>query len=242
MVKIKLITLGTMPQTLELDSLTSWKSSFFSLVGKIENFEFREDSDLNTWGFSDQTLRKCFHNDKDANFTIALVNVPLEQNYYSRRISHDRIVCTFFEIKQYIEDKNIKLHNAVLRALYAYALLYKEAGAKIPTHKENFKFTHHETRGCIFDMTGIKTDIVESCSTPIICCECLERLKRNKVSNDILAIAQAEIINIKKDLYFRILDFVKKHPLCSLLLSSLFALLIGVSSSILGSYFYDKIK
>jgi hypothetical protein len=239
---IRLITAGCMPRELDLNAIISWKTSVFKIADKIENFEFRLNSDLPDWGFSDSNLRKLISNSTSADFTLLLVNIPLEGNYYSRRITQNFIVGTFYEIKHHLLFSNIPLHNMVLRALYAYALLFIEAGNRIPAQSENYNFTHHETRGCLYDMTGNKEEVVESCSDPIICAECQERLRSKLVSNDIIHNAQQELKKIGKGLYYRVIDFVKKYPLFSLFLSSTFALILGTLSSILGSLIYRAMQ
>src|SRR5208282_325017 len=113
---------------------------------------------------------------------------------------------------------------------------------KIPDFGEVPGYTHDETRGCLFDMNGIKTDLVASCDKPIICDECQERLKKEKVSNILIESTQKEIKRIRKDLYYRALDFVRKHPIWSLALSSIFALIIGTTGSVIASFICDGIK
>ena len=136
----------------------------------------------------------------------------------------------------------LNLLNVVYRLLYAYTILYKRSGDRIPNLGEGQKFTHDETRGCLFDMNGIKTDIVASCHRPIICDECEENLKRDKVSTDTIDTAKKEILKIRKDLYYRLADFLRNHPLWAITISSLFAILLGTTSSVLASFVYDKIR
>ncbi len=126
--------------------------------------------------------------------------------------------------------------------LYSYSLVYIKAGKKIPDIEDIFSFTHDETRGCLFDMNGIKTDLIASCHLPKLCDECQEKMRSDRVSNDIISLAQTEIKKIRKDLYYQILDFVKQHPIWSLVISTLFALVLGVTGSILGSTVYDSYK
>jgi len=87
-------------------------------------------------------------------------------------------------------------------------------------------------------MTGIKTDLVASCHRPIICKDCMQRLSDKKVSYQVIEKTQNEIFQIKKDLYYRILSIVKKHPVGAMLLSGIVALALGTTGSICGSYIY----
>ena len=237
-VKIKLVSLGSRPFHLDLKRIENWSSSVFELDESIENFAIRCDSDGHGWDFSDELLKLQLPEKFDADFMVAIVNVPIELNWYSRRLGDNKLVFTFHEIKEYLKAENIPLENAIFRVLYAYTLLYKRSGDKIPSIGEGPGFTHDETRGCLFDMNGIKADLIESCDNPTICDECQERLKKEKVSIELIESTLLEIKKIRKDLYYRALDFVKIRPLWALLISSIFAIILAV----LSSYAYDSMK
>jgi hypothetical protein len=87
-------------------------------------------------------------------------------------------------------------------------------------------------------MNGIKTDLIESCSQPVVCDECQERLKAERVANDLITQTQSEIKKIRKELYYRLMDFIKHHPLWFLIISSIFAIFLNVIASLI----YDCIR
>jgi len=234
-IKIKMILIGHMPLGLQLSKVKKWKSSVFSIEGSIEPYVLRCDSDGYGWEFSDELLVEQFPKERNVDLTVAIVNVPLEMNWYARRLGGNRIAFTFHEIKDILEHFNIPLENAILRVLYAYSLLYLRSGGQIPDYGALPGYTHDETRGCLFDMNGIKTDIIASCHFPKICDECEERLKQDRVSTSTIEKTNKEIKKIKKDLYFRIADSIKKHPIAALALSGLIALAIGVASSFMAT-------
>lgn len=240
--KIKLVTIGHLPLHLDLRRASAWKSDVFELVGQIENFALRCDSDSDGWVFSDALLKAQLPAHTGADFLIAIVNVPIEDNWYSRRLGDNQIVFTFSQIKEFLAWENIPLENAILRVLYAYTLLYRRSGNRIPGFGEAPSFTHDETRGCLFDMNGIKSNLVESCNKPVVCAECEERLRNERVSTQTIKTVQREIRKIRKHLYYRALDFVKAKPLVTLAISSAFAILLGVTGSLIASYIYDSIK
>jgi hypothetical protein len=91
-------------------------------------------------------------------------------------------------------------------------------------------------------MNGIKSDLVESCNRPVVCGECEERLRDERVSNETIRTVQSEIRKIRKHLYFRVYDFVKVKPVAALVISSFFAIALGVASSLIASPIYDRIK
>ncbi len=241
-VKIKVVSIGHLPLEFQSKKIENWKSSIFEIIGEVDNFALRCDSDGFGWEFSDALVKEQLPANSDTDFMIAIVNVPIEENWYSRRLGDNQIVFTFHQISEILEHYNIPLENVIYRLLYAYTLLYRRSENKIPDFGEARSFTHDETRGCLFDMNGIKTDLVVSCHNPKICDECQERLKKEKVSHSEIENTQNEIKRIKKDLYYRILGNVKKHPIWALVVSSIFAVTLGVIGSILGSYAYSYIK
>jgi hypothetical protein len=241
-VKIKIITIGYLPLHLNLGRVGSWKSEVFELNGDIENFALRCDSDSYGWEFSDALLKAQLPSHTGSDCLVAIVNVPIEDNWYARRLGGNQIVFTFSQIKEFLAAENIPLENAMLRILYAYALLYRRAGNRIPSIGEAPSFTHDETRGCLFDMNGIKSDLVESCNKPVVCGECEERLRNERVSTQTIKAAQKEIRKIRKHLYYRAFDFVKAKPMVALAISSVFAILLGVAGSLIASFIYDSIN
>ncbi|TKC81623.1 hypothetical protein FAZ69_27015 [Trinickia terrae] len=243
-VKIKLVTVGHLPLHLNLNTVSAWKSEVFELIGDVENYELRCDSDIGNWTFSDKLLKEQLppKANYNADFLISIVNVPLEDNWFARPLGDKQIIFTFFEIKDILNAENIPLANAILRVLYAYSLRYRRSGNKIPEIDAAPNFTHDETRGCLFDMNGIKTDLVESCNKPIICEECETRSKSERIPNQTIKIIQKEIRKIRKPIYYRALDFVKSKPVIALVISSVFAISLGVMGSLIASYIYDIIK
>jgi len=240
--KISVVTIGHMPSEFDKRIIKCWKSALFTIVGEIENYSLTQDSDGEGWEFTDKNLEQILPEQFQGDFLIAIVNVPIELNWYSRRLSGNRVVFTFHEIKDILEHFNLPIENAVFRGLYAYTFLYKRSGERIPPNEESTNFTHDETRGCLFDMNGKKTDIVYSLHEPIICPDCVERLRKEKVSNETISKAQKEIVKIKKPLFYRIISFVKKHPIWSMLISALTAIILGAIGSYIATVIYEATK
>jgi hypothetical protein len=241
-VRIKLISIGHLPLEFNSKKISKFPSSLFNVVGDIDNLALRCDSDGYDWEFSDSLVKDQMPKLNGADFMIAIVNVPLEDNWYSRRLGDNQVVFTFHEIKEILQVANIPLENVIYRLLNAYSFAYKRAGNKIPEFCEMSDFTHDETRGCLFDMNGLKGDLAASCHKPIICGECKERLRRDRVSDNEIKSAEKDIKKIQKDLYYRILEKVKRHPIYALVLSSLFAFSLGVAGSITGSYVFEYLQ
>ena len=167
-VRIKLVSIGHLPLDLQLQKIKRWESKTFEVVEEIDNYSLRCDSDGYGWEFSDIAVKGQLPCQFNADFLIAIVNVPIENNWYTRRLGDNQVVFTFYQIKEILEHHNIPLENVIYRLLYAYTLLFRRASNRIPNYDEAPGFTHDETRGCLFDMNGIKTDLVASCHNPQI--------------------------------------------------------------------------
>jgi hypothetical protein len=241
-VKIKLISIGHLPLEFNSKKISKFSSSLFEVEGNIDNLALRCNSDGYDWEFSDDLVKNQMPNLNGADFMIAIVNVPLESNWYSRRLGNNQVVFTFHEIKEILQSDNIPLENVIYRLLNAYTFAYKRSGNKIPEFDEMSDFTHDETRGCLFDMNGLKADLIASCHKPIICGECKERLRRDRVSEDEIQSAEKDINKIQKDLYYRIVVNVKRHPIFALVVSSIFAFTFGLAGSVTGSYVFEHLQ
>ncbi len=238
--KIKLAKLGYIPFSINDRKLTSWNSEIFIIDNRIDSYTFQLDSDTDFWGYSDKTLEKELSKNSDFDFHITITNVPLENNYYARRFSDNRIVLTLSDISDILLTENITFENYIMRNIYRYCLVYLMYGNRIPTMSEDTDFTHDDTRGCIFDFNGNKAELIYSLNKPNICSDCQLRLKgqaQYKVPNQIIELANKEIKRIKKSTFINLMDYVKKRPLLSLILS----FIAGVLMSILGAWIYNSI-
>jgi hypothetical protein len=147
---------------------------------------------------------------------------------------------TFNEITELLESGNIPLENFIFKVIYSASLVYKRYGNRIPEMFEMTNFTHDETRGCLFDMNGIKTDIIYSTNQPEICPSCILDLANSKVPKNLIDKIQKEIKGIQKELYYKITDFIKRYPIGAIFISSSTAIILGFIGSILASYIWEK--
>ncbi len=241
MISVKIITLGHMPIDLDIKIIENWKSNLFEIPNEIENFSITTNSDQYDWSFSDKKIRKELPKNIKEDLLFVIVNVPLEDNYYSRILSNNEVVMTYHDVKEILENNNIPLENLILYLLYTYILGYIKYNNSIP-NLEEIDLIHDDTRGCLYDMHGIKSDLAYSCIQPNICSSCEEKLKNGKVSIEKINQAKKELKKINKPLFFRISDFVKKHPLWALIISSFTAVILGAIGSVLGTIIYEALK
>ncbi|EKN4696024.1 hypothetical protein ABF228_002647 [Yersinia ruckeri] len=239
--RVKVVTIGHLPASFNKQKLLKFDSSLFQLDENIDAYELNDNSD-GGWMFSDKLMLNNLPEITDCDFIFAITTVPLELDWYSRPLSERVVACTFHEISGYLKEDNIPLENMVLRVIHAYALAYVKFNHKIPMPEYFFDFAHDETRGCIFDMNAYKADIVESCARPIICDKCTRSLLEGKIPRNIISSVKKDIFKIKKRLYYRVVDYIKVHPIISMILSGFFVVTLGVLGSLIASYLYDFFK
>lgn len=88
----------------------------------------------------------------------------------------------------------------------------------------------HARKGCLFDMCGIKTEVIYSAVSPSLCIECENKLN-GRVQTSIINKVKKELKQIRKDFYHRLLSFLKNHPYYSLIISGLAAIVLNLISN-----------
>jgi hypothetical protein len=232
---LKIITIGHIPADINIDKIKSYKSDLFEIDKDIDSLALRTNTDTGDWGYTDKNISTQLPKIGSEDILVVLVGIPLEDNYYTRRLKNNVVVLSFHETSNYLRFKNIPLENIVLRLLYAYSFVYHRFNGEIPKTEDYSNFTHDETRGCIYDMNGLKDDIVFSCHRPIICSECTERMLKDQISLTTINTAKNELTNIKKQLFYLITEWIKVHPIITVFISSFWALLLSSLGSIIAN-------
>lgn len=240
---IKLVTLGHIPFSLNKKDIKRFKSQFFQVSSDIEHFDTVEKiSNGKDWDFTDEQLAKVVPQEFSEDVLIALVSVPLEANYYVRTLSKNTFVLSFHETAYLLDQANIPLKNLVYRVLYSAALCHQASKqTKKSMHDIKYGLVHHETKGCLFDMTGLKHDIIYSTVNPILCAKCRSHLEQFKISTNMLENLSKELPRIKKDVFHQLNDFIKRKPICSLLITSASVIILGIISSVVAAYISHQI-
>lgn len=137
------------------------------------------------------------------------------------------------DIAPYLRGENIPLENAILKMLYEYSLGFDKALGEF--HQS---LLHDETRRCLFDRNGVISDVVYSFDRTQLCVECRASLQKSGVPINTINQVNKELGKLKKKLFYRMLGWVKKHPIYSIIISSIVAVAINVISA----YLYDFLK
>lgn len=244
MINIRLVFLGHLPHSINKKKIEKWKSNLFNLTHSITSYRLTSDSDCQDWSYSDINIQQQLPQRDQEDILIAITNVKLQNNYFARRYTNNRICVSLYEMTDILKSENIPIENLIFRVLYSASIVYKRYGNRIPQMRETTNFAHDETRGCIFDMNGIKTDVIYSTNKPILCNDCTNNLLNNNVSRfdtNLINSIHSELSRIKKDKYYRITDFIKKHPVYAIIISSISAIILGIIGSIIATIIYENI-
>lgn len=246
MVNIRIVTIGNV-NFLDIKKIENWKSGLFKVCGKIENYTLNARVDTYDWGYSDKNLEDNLpkieqineqsEEDAVADIYIYVLNVPLTLNHFSRILPNNRILISYYEIREILDTNYIPQENFLISLLYTYTLIFLAKEKKELTMTDEENIAHDVIRGCLFDMRGIKSDVIYSCVSPKICDICVAYLHDKNISLKIINTTKLEIKRIKRKLYYRIILFFREYPIISLVITALSALLLNVFSN----FIYDWI-
>jgi hypothetical protein len=229
---IHLVTLGQQKEPIDIQFLQAWKSKVFS-VRHVQHIEIAPDTDGPNWSYTDRALRSTIRPTPSADVTVAIVSSPLEGNYYSRRLGEGVCALSLHEMAGITRRAHFKVENFLIRSIYGYAI-YHHVFGHVPASAEA-SWSHHATRRCVFDMNGLKEDIVYSLHQPRLCEECLMRLRAAQIPPDFAQSVQRELLLLKKGALYRFLDWANAYPGRALAWGVVASVVINVCSN----YIYD---
>lgn len=238
--KIQICLLGYQHYLDKIERLQSYSSKLFEVTNCIEINQL-PSCDLGFgWGYSDECICELLKsrkvNNDEVDLCLCFINTPIEDNYFTRDLSSfdsKTVLCSFYQVGSIFSDKNIDIfnyiHGIVLNEIVQIATLQRVD----ETH-----FQHDDTRNCLFDMCGEKHDITLKYSMPSLCPSCIAEIKLSAVDKDFIPLLNKEFKLFKKSPFYRIIDFVKKRPILSIVITFISTIIINI----LSSFFYELLK
>jgi hypothetical protein len=236
---ISIVQLGQLKRQINFRSLQQWKSKIFKINSVSEISHIPNSESIVDWQYlSDEVVRNSVERDDNAKITMAITEYSLEGNFYMRRIDKGLIIISFFEVGDILRNSDIPVENFILRNIYEIvALTY--AYPDLPNTSDGIPdIIHEETRSCLFDISGIKTDIVYSSSKPSLCPQCEANLQQKQLPKDFVNDLTSEIKKIRKPLFNRISDFIKYHPIWAIIIGITTQFCIGLIAGLVANYLY----
>lgn len=231
--KIQLCLLGYQRFQDEIDKLSHYPSKLFEVSNCIIIKQL-PDSDL-CWGYSDLAItnllkEKKVNNDK-YDLCICFIDAPIENNYFSRDLSkfdNKTILCSFYQVHSIFKENNIDVFNYVHGTVLNRVVQIETLGEI----NENY-YVHKDTRKCLYDMCGLKSDIALKYSEPKLCADCISKISSSAVDKDFISALEKEFNTFKKPLFDRIVEFVKKNPQLSIIITIVSTIIINILSSVI---------
>jgi hypothetical protein len=230
------VGLGHQKEFIDIRYLCKWHSRIISITHSAA-ISFTPNAKGNSWEYPDAQLRKLVNPIEGADLTVAIVSAPIERNYYSRRLGNNVVVYSIHEMAHILRSANFQIEHFILRNIYQIAIYYHVLNGVIP-ESDSVSWSHHDIRGCLFDMNAQKSDILYSMHQPKLCDACRTRIGQQQVDPNLLSTLDTELPRLRRKLFFQIVDWVKMHPIYSLLLTAAF----GITLNILASIIFEKAK
>jgi len=151
MIGIKIIILGELRYQINEKYIVNWKSRLFK-IEELGHRSFMENTDNSNWSYSDSIFEKMIEKKKTIDkITFFIINAPLEDNYYLRRIGKNACVLSLFEIAEILINNNLNIEPFIFRNIYEVVLIFKSLGTIPPAV---YPIAHDDIRGCLLDMNS----------------------------------------------------------------------------------------
>lgn len=237
-IKVHIGIIGHIPVKLNQRRIKRWKSELFEVV-KVDEYKISSKrSNTRDCGYTDSLLNGELPKRGSEDIFIGITNIRIKNNYITRRLKDNRIIVSLSEIHEDIRKDNIPIENLILKTIYSSALVFCIEQNIQSTQKGRLELLHDNTRGCIFDMTGDKSDVIYSLDKPQLCTDCIKHLEDSKVPSNTIATVNKELKRIKKRQYYVINSWFKRRPIISFITTIVMSVMIGM----FGSYLYDLFK
>jgi hypothetical protein len=226
--KITIIKVGYIDHILNLEKIENWKSKLFEIVD-IQNIEYLPNSDIHDayldQKFTKESLSKIISScPEGSDFAVAITSYRFLDNFYMHRLNENRVGVSLYGITEILEMENIPIENFVIKQLYEICALNL-----ITNNNEVYNIVHRDTRGCLFDMNGDRTNILYNTEKPIICESCKEKFKKKQIAQGTISNLNKELKRIRKPIILKIERYIKKYPLVSMIISAIIA--VSISST-----------
>ncbi|MFR9596795.1 MAG: hypothetical protein SNH79_04355 [Rikenellaceae bacterium] len=240
-IKIKIGVIGYLPFEFNRKKIKGWRSELFDVV-QVEEYNITSKrSDSADWGYTDALLNVELPKRDEEDIFIGITYVPIQGNYFARRLNDNRVVVSLFGIQKYLGEHNIPTENFLLRFMYlSVAEFLIEKNCTIE-ERWRLKLLHDDTRGCIFDMVGNRADIVYSLDKPKLCNSCIKHMQDSKVSQSAISNITNELKRIKKSRYYVIESFVKQRPILAMIITSVLSVVLGILTNGIYDFLKQKI-
>jgi hypothetical protein len=233
-IEVEFVQLGSLRGDLDLARLASWKSQFFRVVRSSQRDTLDLPDPADEVAYTDDELA-CYVVPQAGCIVFALVDAPLANGFYLRRLPSNRVIISVYEISAVVRAGRYSLQSFIFRNVYQIVVAHVQHGGSIPS-SERKKLSHNQIAGCIFDWNANLTDIVNSLDSPTLCRRCVPKISGTPLEPCLEAFVK-ELRRIKKPGHMRhlssVVDYVNAHPARALAFATAAALALNLAASVL---------
>ena len=237
---ISIVKLGSLKRQVNMKKLQRWDSRIFAINSVHEIPYMPQVENLIDWQYlPDEEVCANINHEGNSDITIVITEYKLEGNFYMRRVDNNIVIISLFEVGDILQNYRIPIEHFILKNIYEIVTML-HIYRNLPTTREGIPdIIHDETRSCLFDMHGIKTDVVYFFTEkPSLCPQCEANLSHRQLPENFLNILRKEITKIRKPLFNRIYDFIKCHPVWAIIIAVVGQFCIGLLGGLLANYLF----
>lgn len=234
MATIKLIQLGDIyPVNLIKVQNSGNRSGVFNIININEN----QNAEILNRNFriDDFDFNPFIENNGAQDFSVIIINRPLENDYFTRRISEKLIVISTFNIETLGIHEGISIENYIVRFLLAFSVIFQISNRALP---EETNIIQNNSTGCLFDKCIYKPDVAKFFRNPHLSTNALAVLNTQNLPQNFVKNLQKEIKKLKISRYYNVSNWLKKNPLLAIIITYFIGF---VFSGLTVSYIYELI-
>ena len=188
------------------------------------------EPDLLDYAYSDNIFKKLIYpylNSHD--ICIIMTSVPIEENYITRNIGTNIIICTSYQTQEIILLSNKSSEECAVVAILEELISIEFQSI---SHKQWSELFHKDPRGCLFDFSGIKNQSLAKLNSCKICPDCEAKLYSNNVPEDAIIYAKRILKRIQMPSFLKAFKKSISSPILSFIYGGV---IIGVFVNIFSS-------
>jgi len=143
-------------------------------------------------------------------------------------ISENVVLISIFGMKNLLKNEDLSMYNYLLSMIYKFVIL-----KHIECDFTDITIHHPMHKHCLFAKCDDKEDIVQVLSAAGICTSCRGTIEKRPVFLGFFEAANKEIKHIKKPIFYKIKDWVERHPIVSLVIFCLTSIFLGLLSNVI---------
>ena len=242
---ITIIKVGYTDRLLNLKKIKKWKSDIFEIFDPVEIQSLKlplEDQVSDGYldiKFTRESMEKFILSsggnlNLTSDFVVPITSYRFTDNFFMHRITNNIVSISIYGISKILEREKIPLENFIIKQLYEICALKRIFTDISYKNKETYSIYHKDTRGCLFDLNGDRTDIIYNTEKPILCNSCKTKFDEKGMPKGQISILEKELKRLQKPFIVKVEKHIRRHPLLSIVISALIG--SAVSSSISGFF------